>query len=598
MKKLFSICILLLLFVLISSDVEGQNDKLDSLVSIYKDCKDTEQKADLAMEIATIYYRELDPKVFTYVKEAIELGKKANTLKKVANSYRLYGYSELEINQNRKKELELFKKSYYYDSLADNSHGMVKSLYALGGGLGDKGDYNESLLYLQKALSIFDSGEIDCKKCKKRVYVTIGSVLVNSKNDNEAITNFRYAEELALELNDTLSLGTIYQQLGIAFSNLKEINKSHEYTLKAYDFLQGSKRYTELYAIEMNLAASYMRIDSLKKAKEYAQMSLQNFKNKGIKDGMTRASLTLGEIHYKLKEYKKAESNYLYALDLAQKFESKPKEMTAHAKLNVLYKSMGKFEKALYHLEQNHKIESGIFSVEKERELSEIKLKLESERKKKELAQKDAKIQAFRLKEEKEQQQRKIIYSGVILLIISSLFVIQFQRVRNKKNKEILLKEKEVEKLKVKEARSKVDHLSKELNVFTQNLSEKNSFINQLEEKLEQLEKNDVIGSMNREEALSELYSFKILTDEDWVKFKDLYNKVHEGQLLNIRKKYPTLTQAEERLILLLKINFTTSEISGITGVSINSVRKSRQRLRNKLQLDADVVLEEFVATL
>lgn len=55
------------------------------------------------------------------------------------------------------------------------------------------------------------------------------------------------------------------------------------------------------------------------------------------------------------------------------------------------------------------------------------------------------------------------------------------------------------------------------------------------------------------------------------------------------------MTEAEERLFLLLKLDLTRNEIASILGISPDSVKKTRSRLRKRLMLEQRESLQEFV---
>ena len=58
---------------------------------------------------------------------------------------------------------------------------------------------------------------------------------------------------------------------------------------------------------------------------------------------------------------------------------------------------------------------------------------------------------------------------------------------------------------------------------------------------------------------------------------------------------FPDITNAEERLSLLLKINLTRSEIATMLGVSESTIKKGRARLRKRLALAERQSLEDFL---
>ncbi len=96
-------------------------------------------------------------------------------------------------------------------------------------------------------------------------------------------------------------------------------------------------------------------------------------------------------------------------------------------------------------------------------------------------------------------------------------------------------------------------------------------------------------------EGLESLYDQRILTEADWVAFKGYFDKAYPGYLLRLRTTYPTLSDAEERLFLFLKLNLTRKEVAAILGISPESVKKTRNRLRHRMGLGEEVELEVYI---
>jgi DNA-binding CsgD family transcriptional regulator len=91
------------------------------------------------------------------------------------------------------------------------------------------------------------------------------------------------------------------------------------------------------------------------------------------------------------------------------------------------------------------------------------------------------------------------------------------------------------------------------------------------------------------------LFNSQILTFEDWEMFKHRFEQAYPGYLFRLRKNIPALTSAEERLFLLLKLRFSSQEIADTLGISINGVKKGRQRLRKRLNLQAEEDLDQHI---
>lgn len=81
----------------------------------------------------------------------------------------------------------------------------------------------------------------------------------------------------------------------------------------------------------------------------------------------------------------------------------------------------------------------------------------------------------------------------------------------------------------------------------------------------------------------------KIYTQADHV-YADFSNR--------LAQRFPNLTLQDRRLMVLLRIGFSSKEISPILNISVKSVEISRYRLRKKLNLSQDENLTEFIKSI
>jgi len=94
--------------------------------------------------------------------------------------------------------------------------------------------------------------------------------------------------------------------------------------------------------------------------------------------------------------------------------------------------------------------------------------------------------------------------------------------------------------------------------------------------------------------ALATILQLVLLTEEDSRHFRVLFEKIHPGFLAQLRVKFPDLTQSETRLLALTKLNLNTREMSDILNVEPNSIRRLRNRIRQKFNLPTGDNLESL----
>ena len=95
---------------------------------------------------------------------------------------------------------------------------------------------------------------------------------------------------------------------------------------------------------------------------------------------------------------------------------------------------------------------------------------------------------------------------------------------------------------------------------------------------------------------VAELTRLAILTDDDWNRFRALFDQVYPNYLLRLRRLHPALTPAEIRLICLSRLSLSTKEMAGMLGVSADTISKTRYRVRKKTNLPEGADLAETFA--
>lgn len=83
--------------------------------------------------------------------------------------------------------------------------------------------------------------------------------------------------------------------------------------------------------------------------------------------------------------------------------------------------------------------------------------------------------------------------------------------------------------------------------------------------------------------------------DESWEEFLIQFKQMHPNFYKNISKAYPQLTQKDLKHLAFIKIGMTSSDIANAMLVKKESLRVSRNRLKNKLGLNHSQNLYDFV---
>ncbi len=85
------------------------------------------------------------------------------------------------------------------------------------------------------------------------------------------------------------------------------------------------------------------------------------------------------------------------------------------------------------------------------------------------------------------------------------------------------------------------------------------------------------------------------LRRNDWRHFRNLFEQVYPGFLYRLREKFSDLSPAEIRLLVLTRLKLSSREMAHMLGITVEAIRKTRYRVRKKLNLDEESKLEELI---
>jgi hypothetical protein len=97
---------------------------------------------------------------------------------------------------------------------------------------------------------------------------------------------------------------------------------------------------------------------------------------------------------------------------------------------------------------------------------------------------------------------------------------------------------------------------------------------------------------------LIQLINLNFNHDQYWNEFRETFEQVHQQFFDNVKRHGEELTGNDLRLLALIKLNLASPDIATLLGISQDSLRVSRYRLKKKLSLDASESLTAFVQSL
>ena len=186
--------------------------------------------------------------------------------------------------------------------------------------------------------------------------------------------------------------------------------------------------------------------------------------------------------------------------------------------------------------------------------------------------------------------QRIILLSFIISLLAIGGAYFKYIRSKHRSEKQLIQKKKELE---IQQAKELIELKNKELAASALKLIEKDEFIGSLRDRLSKGN-----GKMDQYEIKKIVNSISHSSTKNWEEFEVRFISVNKGFYEQLKDKFPHLTQSDKKLCALLKLNFSSKDISKLLNISVESVHTTRYRLRKKLRLTRDVNLTEFIASI
>ena len=137
-----------------------------------------------------------------------------------------------------------------------------------------------------------------------------------------------------------------------------------------------------------------------------------------------------------------------------------------------------------------------------------------------------------------------------------------------------------------------------QLHLQVQSLKEKSELLEKITQDAEELRK---ALPMQNEPTLTALHAIlygNIITEDDWDRFKKAFEEVYPGFFGRIRYFYPDITASELRLSAFIRLSISLNDAATILGISIDSIKKSRYRLKKKLDVPEGEAIDEFILRL
>lgn len=453
----------------------------------------------------------------------------------------------------------------------------LDQLNSLGNEQWRMGNYQEALKYFTQAYArVKNEGD---EMQMATLLNNLGLVHWRLENNEAAMECYNEAAQLAEKLGKNRLLGLTHTNRALILKEQRNFDAAFEHNNKAIALSLELNEPRDLAIAYNNQGQIYRYSEQPDSALRYYKLSLDECKKIKYDEGEATAYQNMSTVYTMKGEKALAFDAARKCLAIARKLNSKVRISEAYLELSRNHERFARADSALFYYKKHYEAEREIMEANQSERLSQYQAGLG-------LEVKNLRIQNLQNEKEIANNRLWIIAFGTLAALLAAAFFIY--RYLSK----IRFKERQLE-MELYNSQQIIEVKENELKTYIIDLSRKNAIINSLQDTPKV---KDSDGATDDE--IAELLEQKILTDDDWDQFRNRFNAIYPGFFTRINESRIQLTEAETRILVLMRLELTGKDMANILGISPQSVRVCKMRLKKKLLIEGHETVEDFLKIL
>lgn len=521
----------------------------------------------------------------------------------------------------------------YCDSLINSGKTVIN----------EHGNYADGFRILQNALDLAEQGNMYRQQFLAQN--NIGILFYLTLDYGEALNRYLEAYTLAIKYLTDKETMSVLNNIAILYSKDTNYPKAYDYFLQSLQIARKTDDGKRIGMYSINLGVVCNKMGDTKKAREYLRQAeryilndtvltlkhrtallqsdfLEGNYRKVVEDGKkillndpakqdpevaNLAAFLLADAYFHLMDYQPA----VYYANLSLNHDDDlGSRIQTYELLSKIHFADKEYRKALSCKDSVILMQDSLHRVKNGHLLENSKIRFELQE-----AQYNLSLKEFQLSSQKR------IFIGAVNLALTILlllvWILRSRVIKRRQEKKIELEKRRIIEL-------ELEHQKKEKLLFENRMRE-----NETKMQLEQEKLKNEIEARNRQLAakalaaagnnqlleelivalsespahnsstLKQLQKFKERLDSgnDWNEFISHFDQVNHGMLTTLQQTYPDLNSSDVRFISYLYMNLNTKEISSIMNITPDACRKRKERVRQKIGLEADSDLYTFLCS-
>ena len=492
----------------------------------------------------------------------------------------------LSLSQHNPDSAFLILKKLHHRAIAENDRKTLAiCLQQMGKICYAQGHYAQSLDYLQQADKVYR--QLSLNDLLADNFNDLGSLYYQNIDKNNARKQYDEALRLYKKSGNHDGLGETYGNIGHLYEKMQQYDLAFYYqrlALGEYRKADNGQGMAKIYENLGSIHEDLVRYDS---AQHYFDESLKLYTLGKNENASIEVVNNIGDIMRKQGRYLEGMKYSRKALDMSAATSNQYQLASAYRDIARSFNALGKNDSAYIYLELSRKHLLQIYSDQNNKQMSFLQIIYSMDKKNDEIT---------RL----ENNHKLNVILGVagvtviVLLVVLGVLTISRQRFKLRESNAIAERNAQLQHTQKEQLESK----SKELTTHTLQVIQHNQFLENIRSKLTEMIKDDKRDQKKQLQELSRQINQNMNHDQQWKEFTTVFEQLHQSFFDKLKAYNEDLTVNDIRLIALLKMNMSAKDMAAIFGISQDSLRVARYRLRKKLQLAEGDNLSSFIQSI
>ncbi|WP_316746463.1 tetratricopeptide repeat protein [Pedobacter gandavensis] len=406
-----------------------------------------------------------------------------------------------------------------------------------------------------------------------------------------ALEKFQEALKLYQQSGNTKGIADSYGLIGQTYEKTQNYPAAMKYQQLALAVYHKEKDKQGIAKIYENIGSIYEDKPHLDSALKYYTLALDgNIKEKNLQSQIEIIN-NIGDVYRKTGRYPEALTYTKRAEGMAKAMNDQYQLSSAYRDLSKTFDLMKRYDSAYHYSELGRDIFLKIFTEDNNKQLALVQTLFE-------IQQKDDAIAKF----EQEKSTDRILLIATILIILLLLClaasIISRQRLKLRNEQQLNEQNQRLFETQNEAIKDALELKSKELTNTTLHAIQSNQFLEELRSTIEALVKDDKRDQKKALQQLIQRINQNINQDQHWKDFSRMFEQIHQTFFDHLKAHCDDLTANDIRLVALIKMNLSSKDMAVLFGISQDSLRVARYRLRKKLNLPQGENLSTFIQTL